>query len=219
LESTNRHEIREAYDVTSMNTGFDGQEYPQFRKSIECILPQLSELTLRLLKCLAIALGLEENYFVERHKHMCAEDKQNPTTFRTLFYPSLSASDTLEAGVQRCGEHSDYGTVTLLFQDDMGGLEVLSEGRWIPATPIPDTILVNLGDLMQFWTADYYTATVHRVRVPEEEVRRCAPRQSLAFFVHPDNEVMVSPLDGSSKYPTVSALDHLSYRYSQTYTY
>merc|ERR1712191_15298 len=166
------------------NTGFDGQEYPQFRKSIECILPQLSELTLRLLKCLAIALGLEENYFVERHKHMCAEDKQNPTTFRTLFYPSLSASDTLEAGVQRCGEHSDYGTVTLLFQDDMG-------------------------DLMQFWTADYYTATVHRVRVPEEEVRRCAPRQSLAFFVHPDNEVMVSPLDGSSKYPTVSALDHL----------
>ena len=72
---------------------------------------------------------------------------------------------------------------------------------------------------MQFWTADRYLATVHRVRVPAEEIRRRLARQSLAFFVHPDNDVMVSPLDGSSKHAEISALDHLKIRYSQTYKY
>jgi len=218
LESKSTHEIREAYDVTSMDVGFDNKEHPEFFNSIHRILPELSELSRRLLRCLAIALGLDENYFVQRHKFMCTNTNHNPTTFRTLFYPSLSANDTQQSGVQRCGEHSDYGTITLLFQDEIGGLEVLSEGRWIPATPIPETVLVNLGDLMQFWTADYYKATIHRVRIPEEETRRKCPRQSIAFFVHPDNEVMVSPLDGSTKYPMISALDHLNQRYSQTYT-
>ena len=255
-----------------MDPGFDDKEHPEFWKSINRILPELCELSRRLLRCLAAALGtekvitknisfflrlrvlsdvpppicticlnpgLEEDYFVHRHKYMCTSTDNNPTTFRTLFYPSLSSADTQEPGVQRCGEHSDYGTITLLLQDSIGGLEVLSEGQWIPATPIPDTVLVNLGDLMQFWTADHYKATVssydmapitftmlislfikmHRVQIPKEETRQRCSRQSLAFFVHPDNEVMVSPLDGSTKYPTISALDHLNQRYSQTYTY
>jgi len=219
LENKSSHEIREAYDITSMDAGFNCKEHPEFWKSIHQILPELSKLSQRLLRCLALALGLEEDYFIQRHKFMCTSTNNNPTTFRTLFYPSLSADEIQQPGVQRCGEHSDYGTITLLFQDDMGGLEVLSDGQWIPATPIPGTVLVNLGDLMQFWTADRYKATVHRVRVPEEETRRRCSRQSLAFFVHPDNEVMVTPLDGSDKYPTVSALDHLNHRYSQTYTY
>jgi len=219
LESKSSHEIREAYDVTSMDPGFDDKEHPEFWKSINRILPELCELSRRLLRCLAAALGLEEDYFVHRHKYMCTSTDNNPTTFRTLFYPSLSSADTQEPGVQRCGEHSDYGTITLLLQDSIGGLEVLSEGQWIPATPIPDTVLVNLGDLMQFWTADHYKATMHRVQIPKEETRQRCSRQSLAFFVHPDNEVMVSPLDGSTKYPTISALDHLNQRYSQTYTY
>jgi len=219
LENKSSHEIREAYDITSMDAGFNCKEHPEFWKSIHQILPELSKLSQRLLRCLALALGLEEDYFIQRHKFMCTSTNNNPTTFRTLFYPSLSADEIQQPGVQRCGEHSDYGTITLLFQDDMGGLEVLSDGQWIPATPIPGTVLVNLGDLMQFWTADRYKATVHRVRVPEDETRRRCSRQSLAFFVHPDNEVMVTPLDGSDKYPTVSALDHLNHRYSQTYTY
>ena len=60
---------------------------------------------------------------------------------------------------------------------------------------------------------------IHRVRVPEEEIRRRLPRQSLAFFVHPDNDVMVSPLNGSNKHTPISALAHLNLRYSQTYKY
>ena len=62
---------------------------------------------------------------------------------------------------------------------------------------------------------------IHRVRVPEEEIRRRSPRQSIAFFVHPDNEVMVSPLlKGTSKnLNPISALAHLNLRYAQTYKY
>ena len=107
------------------------------------------------------------------------EDK-NRTIFRSLYYPTLTDKDA-QPGVVRCGAHSDYGSITLLLQDDMGGLEVLyicknlhfdlqnffqmfykvlSRGEWVPAVPIPGTILVNLGDLMQFWTSDRYVATV-----------------------------------------------------------
>ena len=134
-----------------------------------------------------------------------------------------------EPGVQRCGEHSDYGTITLLLQESIGGLEVLSEGQWIPATPIPDTVLVNLGDLMQFWTADHYKATassydmapitftmlisllikMHRVQIPKEETRQRCSRQSLAFFVHPDNEVMVNDFSAGSFKSALLANLHL----------
>ena len=86
--------------------------------------------------------------------------EKNGTILRTLNYPPLNDND-IRPGVIRCGEHSDYGTITLLLQDDMGGLEVLSGSDWIPAIPIPGTILVNLGDLMQFWTSDHYPATVY----------------------------------------------------------
>ena len=66
---------------------------------------------------------LDEEYFTRCHTMMCQGSDKNATTFRTLFYPSL-ADTAIKAGVERCGQHSDYGTFTLLFQDDIGGLEV-----------------------------------------------------------------------------------------------
>ena len=63
----------------------------------------------------------------------------------------------------RCGEHTDYGALTILFQDDAGGLEVRTrEGHFIKATPIPGTVVVNIGDLMQRWTSDTLVSTVSR---------------------------------------------------------
>ncbi|XP_046641102.1 UPF0676 protein C1494.01-like isoform X2 [Daphnia pulicaria] len=218
LESKNLHEVREAYDITSLDSFFPDKHQPEFRKTVSELVPKLCKLSHRLLRCLAVALGLDEEYFTRCHTMMCQGSDKNATTFRTLFYPSL-ADGAIKAGVERCGQHSDYGTFTLLFQDDIGGLEVLSGGEWIAATPIPGTVLVNVGDLMQFWTANRYPATIHRVRVPEEEIRRRQPRQSLAFFVHPDNDVMVSPLNGSKNHSPISALAHLNLRYSQTYKY
>ena len=87
------------------------------------------------------------------------------------------------------------------------------------ATPIPGTILLNAGDLLQLWTSGRYPATVHRVLVPREEIRRRSKRQSMAFFIAPDNDVIVSPLDGSSKYPPISALEYLETRLAEGLKY
>lgn len=216
LDVSSLHEIRESYDVASPDGIYPDQHAPEFRKAINKLAPQLSELTTRLLKCMALALDLEEDFFSSRHQFMFHGAERNRTIFRSLYYPTLSDTD-IQPGVVRCGAHSDYGAITLLLQDDMGGLEVLSKGEWIPATPIRGTILVNLGDLMQFWTSDRYVATVHRVLVPEEEVRRRSTRQSIAFFVHADNGVMISPIDGSEKHIPVEALAYLKSRISATY--
>ena len=132
---------------------------PELHSAIADLTTDLCELTRRLLKCLAIALGilktfyfikiylskikiastgLAEDFFLEKHKFMIQGAEQNATTFRTLFYPSLDeycagelggdeaqlAAQLAGPGVVRCGQHSDYGTITLLLQDDMGGLEV-----------------------------------------------------------------------------------------------
>ena len=67
--------------------------------------------------------GLEEDFFSSRHQLMFQGDDKNRTIFRSLHYPSLTDSD-IQPGVVRCGAHSDYGSITLLFQDDAGGLEV-----------------------------------------------------------------------------------------------
>ncbi len=77
-----------------------------------------------------------------------------------MHYPPVEDSDLLKPGLVRLHSHCDFLTITLLLQDDVGGLEVKSGDEWIQATPIPGTILVNLGEMMQFWTADRYVATV-----------------------------------------------------------
>ncbi|KAJ7340037.1 hypothetical protein OS493_002759, partial [Desmophyllum pertusum] len=82
------------------------------------------------------------------------------TALRLLYYPPLPEESNIKPGQVRCGEHSDYGTITLLFQDDIGGLEVLPvNGKYSPARPIAGTVLVNIGDLMQRWTADKLIST------------------------------------------------------------
>lgn len=100
--------------------------------------------------------------------------KGGPTTLRSNYYSPISKD--VKPGQLRCGKHLDYGSITLLFQDDVGGLEVKPNGAdYIPVTPIPGTVVVNLGDLMQQWTL----ATKHRVVIPNEEAILRKERQSV----------------------------------------
>ena len=69
--------------------------------------------------------------------------------------------------IVRCGEHSDYGTITFLYQDDMAGLEVRAvDNSWIQATPRSGTILINVGDLLEIYSNGLFPATLHRVVIP-----------------------------------------------------
>lgn len=87
------------------------------------------------------------------------------------------------------GEHTDYGLLTLLAQDDVGGLEVQVDGTWQPVTPIPDALVCNIGDMLDRMTGGRYRSTVHRVRPPVERSRLSFP-----FFFDPGWNVEVEPI-------------------------
>jgi isopenicillin N synthase-like dioxygenase len=164
---------------------------PTLRPAMLAYFEAMEELARRLLTLIASALSLSPDFFepfVDRA----------PGALRALDYPDLDDPDlddpdlddpdldraTPAAGQLRAGQHTDYGTLTILRQDDApGGLEVLdpTTSLWTPVPARPDAFVVNLGDLMQRWTNDRWRSTLHRVVVPEPGVGP-SRRQSMAFF-------------------------------------
>lgn len=211
-----KQELRESYDVKCTEGIFPDKEVTTFRPAVTTLVQQCKDLTNCLLTLVAIGLGLERSYFLSTHKRMFKEN--NASCLRILYYPPVPPTST--PGLIRCGQHTDYGTLTLLFQDAMGGLEVLDRaGQWVHADYIPGTVLVNVGDMMQFWTDKKIRATEHRVLVPEEEIKQRRARQSVVFFVHPDDDVLIEPLFDTSKNTPVTAKQHSDKRFKETYQY
>ena len=128
---------------------------------------------------LALSLGLEESYFADR----CTGEPL--TLFRIFNYPP--PADPTLWGV---GEHTDYGLLTILLQDDAGGLEVQSRSRWVAAPPVPGSFVCNIGDMLDRMTGGLYRSTPHRVRNP-------APRDRLSFpfFFDPNFFARVRPIE------------------------
>jgi isopenicillin N synthase-like dioxygenase len=111
-------------------------------------------------------MGLEdEHLFVKAHSFMDDATIQTQAQFRTLNYYPLNPEDPLiPPNAIRFGEHTDWGTVTLLFQDLVGGLEVKRlNGTWIEAVPLKDSILINAGQLLELWSAGIFQATVFNI--------------------------------------------------------
>lgn len=106
------------------------------------------------MKGIALSLGLPENYFYEKHT------KDPLILFRIFHYPP-QVPTTEHWGV---GEHTDYGLLTILLQDNVGGLQVKSKGQWIDAPPISNTFICNIGDMLDRMTGGLYRSTPHRVR-------------------------------------------------------
>lgn len=165
-------------------------------------------------QALALALQLPESFFLDNH------NAQNHT-LRLLHYPPINQSPKL--GQIRAGEHSDYGSFTLLFQDEVGGLEVCNtDGQWISAPYISGTIIVNIGDLLERWTNHVFCSTKHRVMVPTDE-RVKHSRYSAAFFCHPNNDTEIACLENCKQpnqrqfYPTITAGDYLLSRLQASY--
>lgn len=142
---------------------------------------------------------------------------------RFLKYPRGGETDVKDP--VRAGAHSDYGSITLLFQKDIPGLEVqASRTEWISAPLIEGAILVNVGDQMELWTNGLFKSTLHRVVFLPEH--KHLDRYSMPFFVHPDDNIPLSPVpskhvDQSSKTDghILTAGEHLRNRLDATYTY
>ncbi|KAK2192836.1 hypothetical protein NP493_21g00015 [Ridgeia piscesae] len=154
----------------------------------------------------------DPNYFKNQHKK---GDISGP---RYLYYPAITSQTDVKPNQIRCGEHSDYGSITLLFQDDVGGLQLRSRnGKFVPATPKAGTMYINIGEVLQRWTADKLISTEHRVVIPETPSDREKVRMSVVYFAQPDRDCLIQCLDGSDKYEPITSLELLSRRLKATY--
>ncbi|WP_375511716.1 isopenicillin N synthase family dioxygenase [uncultured Nostoc sp.] len=206
LDPNKPGDLKEAFNVNKQAAiGIDA--------SILAFYDSCTELANTVLQAYALALELPEDFLITRHN-------QQNHTLRSLHYPPLQISP--KAGQVRAGEHSDYGSITLLFQDDVGGLEVqTASGEWIAAPAIPDTVVVNTGDLMQRWTNHVFCSTKHRVMIPSDS-RVNQSRYSMAFFCHPNDDTEIACLESCQKeqlpfYPPILAGEYLLSRLQATY--
>ncbi|KAG5974963.1 hypothetical protein E4U55_007927 [Claviceps digitariae] len=175
---------------------------------------------IRLMNAIALAMGLQEDFF---DKYIRKADNN----LRLLHYPGVKADlFKLNPGQVRAGEHSDYGSITLLFQDSQGGLQVKSpSGQFVDATPIEGTIVVNAGDLLARWSNDTIRSTVHRVVEPpsQGEGEEHPPRYSIAYFCHPNRSSFIDTLPGTyatvddKKYRGIISGEYIIQRLTTTY--
>jgi isopenicillin N synthase-like dioxygenase len=155
-------------------------ESPQMRDAVLDTMRALTALGHRVCRGLAESLGLPAEYLEQRYT-------KSPTVlFRIFHYPPRPA-DSQAWGV---GEHTDYGLLTLLAQDDVGGLEVKTSRGWIDAPPREGTFVCNIGDMLERMTGGLYRSTPHRVRSHASR-----SRVSLPFFFDPGWDTKVLPIE------------------------
>ena len=127
-------------------------------------------------------------------------------------------------GQLRAGAHSDYGSLTLLFQEEgLSGLEILNrQKKWTPVAQCKPEMIVNLGDLMERWTNGRWISTLHRVNLPDTNKNPNQSRMSLAFFHQPDWDARIECLPTcvspgeTAKYSVVTSGRHLMERFHST---
>jgi isopenicillin N synthase-like dioxygenase len=157
-----------------------------FRTAYESYVEQMLALGTVVLRAMGYALQLRDPEFFVK------QTRKSFWVMRAIGYPPLDENLAAEGGVS-CGEHTDYGCLTLLLQDrTKGALEVKSRDgeSWIAADPIEGAYVVNVGDMVEKWTAGLVKSTRHRV-VHTGKGFRC----SVPFFLEPDADVLVKPLD------------------------
>ncbi len=181
-------------------------EVDGFRQNGYGLYEALDALGSRVLSALALHIGLEQDYFADKTRF-------GNSILRPIHYPPITTPDVPNV---RSGAHEDINLITLLVGASAAGLEVLSrKGEWVPFTADEDTIVVNIGDMLQRLTNHVYPSTTHRVvNPPGEEARK--PRYSTPFFLHPNPDFMIETLpgcesaDNPNRYPTpISAHDYL----------
>jgi isopenicillin N synthase-like dioxygenase len=172
------------------------------------------DLSRELMRICARALGLADSWF---------DDKVDRpiSTLATQHYPKLETPPL--PGQVRSGEHTDFGSLTLLLTEDRpGGLQIKGrDGAWHDIRPVPGAFIVNLGDLMAQWTNDRWRSTLHRVVNPPLEAGDAARRLSIVYFHQPNYDALVECIPSCTdaghppKYAAVTSGDHLTAKLRQ----
>ncbi len=178
---------------------------PDLRHALVAYFSEVRGLAHRLTALFATALHLQSDYFESFTSH-------STDTLRVNHYERRSNEDRPAAGQLGMGAHTDYGIVTVLYADQVSGLQLLSaQNTWVDVQPEPGCFMINLGDLTAQWTNDRWRSTLHRVLPPPPNSRR----RSVAFFHDGNYDAVVECLptcatsERPAKYPPVIAGEHL----------
>lgn len=170
-------------------------DVPELREAVLAWMAAMTRLGHDLARLLSIGLGLPADW-LDRHY------TARPTVlFRIFRYPADEQPEATRWGV---GEHTDYGLLTILAQDDAGGLEVRTRDGWIDVPPVDGALVVNVGDMLERLTGGGYRSAPHRVRN-----RSGRERIAMPFFFDPDLRARLVPLHE----PTPSAREHAASRW------
>ena len=184
---------------------------PGFEPTMAAYFEAMRRLSQRLMKGIALSLDLDEDYFEIFNRDPVA-------TLRLLHYPPQR--ENAEPNEKGAGAHTDWGALTLLLQDDVGGLQVFDKntGEWLHAAPVPGTFVVNLGDALAHWTNDLYKSTLHRVVNASGRERYSVP-----FFYDGDADYEVTCIPTclkpgeEPKYAPITVEGHLMNMYKKSY--
>jgi len=184
---------------------------PALRPACNDFFTTMSACGHSLMRAFAVAMGLAPDFFLQ--------SVQRPVSRGALVYypPQPPRMGAEQFGV---APHTDYGCLTLVWQDATGGLEVLNKRQeWVTAQPIEGALVVNVGDLLARWSNDRFSSTAHRV------INRSGhERYSMALFFDPDVDTLIDPAgviggDETPLYPPVTCGEHILSRYEAAFSY
>ncbi|RYF40624.1 MAG: isopenicillin N synthase family oxygenase [Comamonadaceae bacterium] len=193
------------------------RDLPGFRHALEAYYRAMEALAGDLMQLFARALDLPPGYFdrsIGRHiSSLCVNH-----------YPALEGPAL--AGQLRAGEHTDYGSLTIVAPTAAPGrLQVLTrEDGWVEVEPPPGHFVVNIGDLMAQWTNDRWVSTLHRVALPAPDAGPRARRLSLVFFHQPDDDALVECIPtclaagNTPRYSPITSGEHLRLKITRHFT-
>jgi isopenicillin N synthase-like dioxygenase len=194
-------------DVAQPNIWLPDHHLPGFRAFMEQFFTESASLIHRILDALSIALRVPAPGLSPTHSESLFQ-------LRLLHYPKIEVRELRDGKKERINAHSDFGTLTLLFQDSVGGLEIEDPhkpGTFRAAEPVEGTVLVNIGDLLARWSNDRWRSSVHRVGLPpsyqkdggEGKGGMVPDRYSIPVFATANMDTVIEALPGcwSKQYP------------------
>ena len=184
------------------------EEVPSFKDTFQELYASFDKAGLQILKAIARFLAIDEDYFIDTVR-------DGNSVMRLLHYPPIEGEPGSHV---RAGAHEDINTITLLLGAEEAGLELQTkDGRWIPVSPKPGELVVNIGDMLQRLTNGQLRSTSHRVVNPPRE-RWGHSRYSMPFFLHFRSDFLIEALPGTvpvgeqPKWPPITANDYLQER-------
>ena len=216
LDTQQPGDLKESFSLNQASLGLlDRWHIPVagFRETVLDLHDAGARACASLLQAMALSLDAPEDFFVDKHA-------PHAGTVRFFHYPPVEHQPG--AGQLRAGSHTDYGTVTLVFQDGVEGLEAFVDGGWLTVPVVPGTVTVNVADLLSRWTNGIYRSPKHRVALPGADVTRS--RYSTVFFYNPNSQVTVRCMDSCCsadrprQFPPIEAGEFLRRRRASQYS-